>query len=164
MGKSVVMVVDDNQISAKLFHRFLFNDFEVVEAYNGFDCLEKLSSIFRQGKSVDCLILDIMMPRKDGFEVVKEIRDGKHEMIPRDIPIVIITGLNDTKNQITAIESGADYFIAKPIEEVLLVSLAKCLAEISKYREIVRKVPFLEKNDIFPTRAIAGVVKRIIGS
>jgi DNA-binding response OmpR family regulator len=73
-------------------------------------------------------VLDVMMPRLDGYETVKKLRekeDTKH------IPVVIVTALNDVANQIKSIEAGADDFLSKPIEEKLLIAKVKLLSNLN---------------------------------
>lgn len=128
MNKPLVYVVDDNRITVKLMRRYLeANGFEVGEAYDGVECLEKVKE-----KTPDTIVLDVMMPKLDGYETVTRLKsDGK----TKDIPVVIVTALNDVSNQLKAIDSGADDFLSKPIEEKLLVAKVKLLSTLSISRK-----------------------------
>lgn len=124
MKKPFVLVVDDNRITTKLLRRYLeANGFEALEAYDGIDCLEKIAN-----RHPDAVVLDVMMPRMDGYETVKNIKAAD---ATRHIPVVIVTALNDVANQIKSIEAGADDFLSKPIEEKLLIAKVKLLSSLN---------------------------------
>lgn len=123
MKKPFILVVDDNRITTKLLRRYLeANGYEAKEAYDGIDCLEKVEEKFP-----DAIVLDVMMPRLDGYETVTKLKEQEHT---RHIPVVIVTALNDVANQIKSIEAGADDFLSKPIEEKLLIAKVKLLSSL----------------------------------
>jgi len=124
MKKPFILVVDDNRITTKLLRRYLeASGYDAVEAYDGIDCLEKVEQ-----KIPDAIVLDVMMPRLDGYETVKKLKEKEDT---RNIPVVIVTALNDVANQIKSIEAGADDFLSKPIEEKLLISKVKLLSNLN---------------------------------
>lgn len=128
MNKPFVLVVDDNKITTKLLRRYLeAKGFEALEAYDGIDCLEKVEI-----RQPDAIVLDVMMPRLDGYETTKKLKSQEHT---KDIPVVIVTALNDVANQIKSIESGADDFLSKPIEEKLLIAKVKLLTSLNIERK-----------------------------
>ncbi len=126
----LVLVVDDNKITTKLLNRYLTAaGFTVKEAYDGIECLEKVEE-----QIPDAIVLDVMMPRLDGYETVKRLKaDSRFSMIP----VVIVTALNDVANQVKAIEAGADDFLSKPIEDKLLIAKVKLLTSVSIERRRV---------------------------
>lgn len=69
-----------------------------------------------------------MMPRMDGYETVRNLKSNAEDA---KIPVVIVTALNDTSNQLKSIEAGADDFLSKPIEENLLVAKVKLLSNLN---------------------------------
>ncbi len=124
MRKASILVVDDNKITTKLLRRYLeANGFEAREAFDGIDCLEKVEE-----KQPDAIVLDVMMPRMDGYETVKKLKEQDHT---KHIPVVIVTALNDVPNQLKSIDSGADDFLSKPIEEKLLIAKVKLLSTLN---------------------------------
>lgn len=130
MRKPYVLVVDDNRITTKLLRRYLeANGYEAAEAYDGVECLEKVAQ-----RAPDAIVLDVMMPRLDGYETVKKIRENE---ATRMVPVVIVTALNDIANQLKAIEAGADDFLSKPIEEKLLIAKVKLLTTVATNRRSV---------------------------
>ncbi len=123
MRKPFILVVDDNKITTKLLRRYLeANGFEAKEAYDGVDCLEKVEE-----RHPDAIVLDVMMPRMDGYETVKRLKENP---ATATIPVVIVTALNDVANQLKSIEAGSDDFLSKPIEEKLLIAKVKLLSNL----------------------------------
>lgn len=124
MRKPFILVVDDNKITTKLLRRYLqANGYDAMEAYDGIDCLEKVEE-----KIPDAIVLDVMMPRLDGYETVKKLKSQDHT---KHIPVVIVTALNDVANQLKSIEAGADDFLSKPIEEKLLIAKVRLLSSLN---------------------------------
>lgn len=124
MGKPYILVVDDNRITTKLLRRYLeANGYEAKEAYDGVECLEQVEQ-----KKPDAIVLDVMMPRLDGYETVKRLKSQDNT---NHIPVVIVTALNDVANQLKSIEAGADDFLSKPIEEKLLIAKVKLLSNLN---------------------------------
>lgn len=127
-GKAFILVVDDNKITTKLLRRYLeSNGYEAQEAYDGVDCLEKVEQ-----RLPHAIVLDVMMPRMDGYETVKKLKEQEHT---RHIPVVIVTALNDFANQlksieVKSIEAGSDDFLSKPVEEKLLIAKVKLLSSL----------------------------------
>lgn len=127
MKRPYVLVVDDNRLTTKLMRRYLENNnFEAGDAADGIECLE---SVHR--RIPDAIILDVMMPRLDGFETVKAL---KSDPLTVHIPVAIVTALNDMATQIKAVECGADDFMTKPIEEKLLITKARILTDCGHMR------------------------------
>ncbi len=128
MIKPSALVVDDNKITTKLLGRYLSPaGYAVREAYDGIECLERVAE-----EQPDAIVMDVMMPRLDGYETVKRL---KSDPATAHIPVVIVTALNDVANQVKAIESGADDFLSKPIEDKLLLAKVKLLSTVSIERK-----------------------------
>lgn len=124
MSTKPILVVDDNKITTKLLKRYLeSNGYEVMIAHDGIECLDAVKE-----KKPYAIVLDVMMPRMDGYETVRHLKADPENA---QIPVVIVTALNDTANQLKSIEAGADDFLSKPIEEKLLVSKVKLLSNLN---------------------------------
>lgn len=105
MDRIRILVVDDESRMRKLVRDFLTRqDYEVLEAADGGEALE----IFYREKDIALLILDVMMPVKNGFEVCREIREIS------DVPIIMLTAKGDDMDKILGLEYGADDYITKP--------------------------------------------------
>ena len=121
-GKPLVMIVDDSLTVRRITSRLLTREgFDVVSAKDGVDALELL-----QTEAPDVILLDIEMPRMDGFEFTKKIKaDAKHARIP----IVMITSRTAEKHRNLARELGVELYLGKPFQEdELLAHLREMLA------------------------------------
>lgn len=129
----LVLVVDDNKITTKLMRRYLeSNGFLADEAGDGVDCLEKVAI-----RPPDAIILDVMMPRMDGFETVRALKANPETAM---IPVAIVTALNDSATQSKAVEAGADDFLTKPIDESLLIAKARMLTSLAIERRRIERL------------------------
>ena len=105
MNKKRILVVDDEARMRKLVKDFLVkNNMDVVEAADG----EEAITIFFQEKNFDLVILDVMMPKMDGWEVLKTIREYSQ------VPVIMLTAKGDDMDKILGLEYGADDYITKP--------------------------------------------------
>ena len=105
MNKTKILVVDDESRMRKLVGDFLSRaDFEVMEAENG----EKALDIFFENKDIALILLDVMMPKMDGWAVCKEIRNFSK------VPIIMLTAKADEKDELKGFELGVDEYIVKP--------------------------------------------------
>ncbi|MCD4651699.1 MAG: SpoIIE family protein phosphatase [Candidatus Cloacimonetes bacterium] len=112
MRKPRILIVDDELINRKLLHgAFRNRDYQILEATGGTEALELLS----EDSSIDLILLDIMMPEMDGFEVCARI---KNQPALREIPIIIITSLTDRDSKLRGLETGAIDFLTKPLDSV----------------------------------------------
>lgn len=116
MKNKVLLVDDEKDIVEFLQYNLEQEGFEVLTAFNGVDALARLS------ENPDLIILDIMMPGMDGFEVCKRIRNMK-EFI--DIPVIFLTAKSSEADEIMGLELGASDFIRKPISPKRLIARVK---------------------------------------
>ena len=113
MEKLKILVVDDESRMRKLVKDFLVrNNFEVIEAEDG----EQALDIFYSNKGIALIILDIMMPKIDGWQVCREIRQYS------DVPIIMLTAKGDEKDELLGFELGVDEYISKPFSPKVLVA------------------------------------------
>lgn len=123
-----ILLVDDNP---KFLEDVLpFYGYEVKCAHNGVECLENLNS----GELFDLVLLDIMMPKMDGWETLKNIRKTP---ICKDIPVIMLTAVNEDQKMVTGLKIGADDYIVKPF--VLPNLLARIEAVLRRSRTIQNK-------------------------
>lgn len=118
-----IIVADDEQLIRRLVSDFLKKDgFTVLEAENG----EEALNTFEKNKDTDLLILDIMMPEKDGWEVCSEIRKTS------SVPILLLSARSQEFDQLKGFESGADDYVTKPFSPVLLMKRVEALLKRSQ--------------------------------
>lgn len=113
-----VLVADDEFRLRKIVRDFLTSkDFEVIEAADGEEALE----IFWKEKDIDLVILDVMMPKLDGWETLKSIRQES------SVPIIMLTAKSEEVDELHGFESGADEYITKPFSPKILVARVEAL-------------------------------------
>lgn len=121
MSTRILIADDDLEIIELLKFTFETENYEVVTAIDGEEAVKRsLESKF------DMIILDVMMPRLNGFEACEKIRSNPNTCM---IPIVMLTSLNQTKDRITGLKLGADEYLNKPIEPYELVTRVERLLE-----------------------------------
>jgi CheY-like chemotaxis protein len=109
-----VLVVDDEQVIRKFLRIHLINwGYEVKEAVDGVEALEQLDK-----EDFDLLICDIMMPNKDGWEVLKEVRSNPKT---KDITVIVLTVKNEDADMFKGYDLGANYYMAKPFTKAQLL-------------------------------------------
>ena len=114
--QNIVMVVDDSLTVRRVTQRLLSREgYQVVLAKDGVDALEQLQSI-----TPDVMLVDIEMPRMDGFDLTRNVRDDERT---RHIPIVMITSRTAAKHRNYALELGVNEYLGKPYQEELLLNL-----------------------------------------
>lgn len=115
---SKIIIADDEELIRKLVRDFLKKSgYTVVEAADGQQALD----LFYENTDTSLLILDIMMPERDGWEVCREIRKTS------SVPIILLTARSQDFDQITGFEAGADDYVTKPFSPVVLVKRVEAL-------------------------------------
>ena len=111
--KYKILIVDDETRMRKLIGDFLLSsDFDVLEASDGEEALE----VFYKNKGISLIVLDVMMPKLDGYETLKMIRkDSK-------VPVILLTAKGEENDQIKGFVSGADDYVPKPFSPKVLVA------------------------------------------
>lgn len=113
MEKLKILVVDDESRMRKLVKDFLVrNNYEVIEAENG----AKAVDIFFEQKDIALILLDVMMPQMDGWQVCREIRAYSK------VPIIMLTAKSDEKDELQGFQLGVDEYIVKPFSPKILVA------------------------------------------
>ena len=118
MDRLKILVVDDEQRMRKLVRDFLVKkNFEVLEAGDG----EEAVDVFYENKDIALIILDVMMPKMDGWEVCRQIRkDSK-------VPIIMLTAKSEEKDELQGFGCGADEYVSKPFSPKILTARVDAL-------------------------------------
>lgn len=118
MEKIKILVVDDEMRMRKLVRDFLVRqDYEVLEAADGEEALD----VFYAEKNIALMILDVMMPRMNGWDVVREIRQTSK------LPIIMLTAKADEQDELLGFELGVDEYISKPFSPKILVARVEAI-------------------------------------
>lgn len=118
MERLKILVVDDESRMRKLVKDFLVkNNYEVVEAENGSQALD----IFYEQKDIALIILDVMMPKMDGWEVCREIRQYSK------VPVIMLTAKSDERDELQGFGLGVDEYITKPFSPKILVARVEAI-------------------------------------
>ncbi len=123
-----ILIVDDEETNIKLLSAVLIPEgYKILAAKNGIEALEIVSK-----DPPDLILLDIMMPEMDGYEVCKRLKADKDTRI---IPVIMITALSDRKDKLKAVDVGADEFLSKPVDTTELQVRVRSLLRIKRYHE-----------------------------
>ena len=118
MEQIKILVVDDESRMRKLVHDFFARQgYAVLEAENG----EKALDVFFEEKNISLIILDVMMPKMDGWQVCREIRQYSK------VPIIMLTAKSDEQDELLGFELGVDEYISKPFSPKILVARAEAI-------------------------------------
>jgi sigma-B regulation protein RsbU (phosphoserine phosphatase) len=126
--RPAILVVDDEPSNIRILQiQLRARGYTVVTATNGQEALERVKT-----DEPDLILLDIMMPHMDGFEVCRRVRANAATQF---VPIVMVTALSDTQDRIRAIEAGADDFISKPFDSHEVLARVRSLVRIKQYHD-----------------------------
>lgn len=118
MNKLKILVVDDESRMRKLVRDFLVKqNYEVLEAGDGSEALD----IFFENQDIALIILDVMMPKMDGWQVCREVRNYSQ------VPIIMLTAKSDEKDELQGFELGVDEYISKPFSPKILVARVEAI-------------------------------------
>ena len=113
MEKIKILIVDDESRMRKLLRDFLEREgYHILEASDGIEAMD----MFYADKNIDLIILDVMMPRMDGWQVCKEVREHSK------VPIMMLTARAEEQNELKGFELGVDEYVAKPFSPKILVA------------------------------------------
>ncbi len=118
MNKLKILVVDDESRIRKLVRDFLVKkEYEVLEAADGEEALD----IFYRDKDIALIILDVMMPKLNGYQVCREIRESS------SVPVIMLTAKAEERDELTGFDAGADEYVAKPFSPKVLVARVEAI-------------------------------------
>ncbi len=141
MSKRKILVVDDDPTMVKLINVNLkLNNYSVVEATSGEQALDVLGK-----ETLDLVVLDIMMPGVDGWEVLKRIR-GNNDT--EEMPVILVTAKTQDSDVIRGWELGADEYVIKPFNPLLLVEVIKMVLDRSYDERLERRKKQKEKLEV----------------
>jgi putative two-component system response regulator len=129
---SLVLIVDDEYIGRETLQSVLEGEgYELEMAENGFQAIEKAKKLLP-----DVILLDVMMPGMTGFEVCHRIRNDPQIA---EIPIIILTALDDRESLLNALKAGADDFISKPFDRYELRARLMGITRLNRYQKLIQE-------------------------
>jgi DNA-binding response OmpR family regulator len=129
-AKSIILIVDDTETGREILEALLQSaTYQLAFACNGPEALLKAEEL-----TPDLILLDVMMPGMDGFEVCRRLRSN-----PRlaEIPIILVTALDDRQSRLQGIEAGADDFVTKPFDHAELRARVRTITRLNRYRRLL---------------------------
>ena len=141
MSSRKILVVDDDPTMVKLINVNLkLNNYSVVEATSGEQALDAM-----EAETVDLVVLDIMMPGVDGWEVLKRIRSRRET---EEMPVILVTAKTQDSDVIRGWELGADEYVIKPFNPLLLVEVIRMVLDRSYEERLERRKKQKEKLEV----------------
>jgi len=128
--KSIILIVDDTETGREILDALLHSPvYQLAFACSGPEALVKAEEL-----TPDLILLDVMMPGMDGFEVCRRLRAN-----PRlaEIPIILVTALDDRQSRLQGIEAGADDFVTKPFDHAELRARVRTITRLNRYRRLL---------------------------
>jgi CheY-like chemotaxis protein len=127
---STILIVDDEPIGRETLETLLIGEgYSLLFAADGPEALSKAAEL-----APDLILLDVMMPGMDGFEVCQRLRD---DQVLAEVPVIMVTALDDRDSRLRGIEAGADDFVTKPFDRVELRSRVRTITRLNRYRRLL---------------------------
>ena len=123
-----ILIVDDDKMNRLLLDTILSRmSYRVSEAFDGSDCLEKAVTL-----RPDLILMDVEMPGMNGLDVTRQLKNNEET---KNIPVMIISAYDELPDRVRAVEAGAEDFISKPVEQIILKAKVKSLLKIKEYND-----------------------------
>ena len=143
-NKYKVLIVEDSKLNQEVLRRILADDYSLILAQDGIEALETI-----RNEHPDLILLDIVLPGADGFEILTELR--KHDST-RSIPVIIISGMSKPDDEVKGLTMGAVDYITKPFHEVVVKARVDTHIRILKQMRIIEKFGFVDTLTNIPNR------------
>ena len=143
-NKLKIIIIEDSKLNREVLHKILCNDYSIVFAHDGVEALEKVRS-----EQPDLILLDIVLPGIDGFDVLAELKkcDMSHS-----IPVIIISGRSNPDDEVKGLELGAVDYITKPFHEIVVKARVETQVRILKQIRIIEKMGLFDTLTNIPNR------------
>ncbi len=145
MGEATVLMVDDTPANLSLMSSLLKDTYKVKVANSG----ERALEIAQSGTPPDLILLDIMMPGMDGYEVCRRL---KAQESTKDIPIIFITGMADAENESLGLSLGAVDYVSKPFNKTVVMARIRVHMQLKRQSRMLENLVFMDALTEIPNR------------
>ncbi len=153
--KASILIVDDEAAGRATMESILAGlGTDLHLASNGAEALEMAAA-----HPPDLVLLDVMMPGMDGFDVCRRLRA---DPVLAELPIIIATALDDRNSKLMGLEAGADDFVTKPIDRIELIARVQTILRLNRYRKLVSRMEALERAHLELEHAYDATVESLI--
>ncbi len=125
-----ILLVDDEPVNLKVLQAILKNSYQIMTAANGQEALQRVNE-----NPPDVILLDVMMPMMNGFEVARTLKTAKETS---HIPIIMVTALEDRQSRLQGLTAGAEDFLTKPVDKDEVAARVHNLFRLKKYHDMVK--------------------------
>lgn len=132
MDRASILLVDDEPANIQLLYDVLKQDFRLYFATNGPEALERVSD-----KQPELILLDVMMPDMDGYQVCRHLKDDSEN---RDIPVIFVTAMRGVHDEAYGLDLGAVDYITKPINPPIVLARARTHIELKRQRDVLSNI------------------------
>ncbi len=155
MNKARILVVDDNPMNLDLLVKCLGEQYDIQVALDGEEALEAMSEL-----SPDLVLLDVMMPKMDGFQVLERMQQ---ENLYPDLPVILFTALNDIESKTRGFKAGAVDFVTKPVNMYEVVARVNTHLSLKEAKEKLKKQNLLLEEKVQErTRQLVSLQRAVI--
>jgi PleD family two-component response regulator len=145
-----ILIVDDNATNIQILNSTLKHEFKTSFAMSGIDAMQRVHSI-----APDLILLDIMMPDMDGFEVCKRLKEDEKL---RDIPVIFITALGDADEESKGLQLGAADYITKPFNQDIVLLRVRNHLELKKRRDALEQRTLELEKALAEIKVLQGII------
>lgn len=156
--KRNILVVDDNKVNRALLCKILKDEYEVIEAVNGIDAVKTMKEY---GDSLSAVLLDILMPKMDGYEVLSLMQQ---ESQLKQIPVIVTTGNTDDGAEVKALSLGANDYITKPYNPDIIRHRLWNTINLRETAAVVNQAKYDDLTGIYNRKTFFSVVKDLVTS
>lgn len=154
--QKTILIVDDNQINRILMREIFKKDYETIEASN---CIEALNILREKSSQIAVIILDIVILKKNDYKIMEVM---KQDSILSDIPIVVVTSMDDTESEIKVLDMGATDIITKPYDPKVISQYVKNIIQKREYNQIKLENTLLKEQNMAQIQ-LAAIMDNMVG-
>ncbi len=158
LPKQSILIVDDSPANIKVLAATLMSDYEIAATTNGYEAIEIATMRIGLNTAPDLILLDIMMPGMDGYEVCRRL---KSDIRTKNIPVIFITARSEEKEEAKGFELGAVDYITKPFSPAIVKARVNTHLDLKRHRDHLEKLNTLLKEEIAERKRSEAALKEL---